>query len=86
MIIHDFGHGLITKKIIDFVQKKSKYLSINVQTNSSNIGFNYITKFKKTNYFSIDEPEARLALSDNDSNTEKLFLKLRKKLILSQDQ
>lgn len=80
VIIHDFGHGLITKKIIDFVQKKSKYLSINVQTNSSNIGFNYITKFKKTNYFSIDEPEARLALSDNDSNTEKLFLKLRKKI------
>lgn len=80
VIVHDFGHGLITKKIIDIVEEKSKYLSINVQTNSSNIGFNYLTKFRKTDYFAIDEPEARLALSDENSNTEKLFYKLKKKI------
>lgn len=80
VIVHDFGHGLITSKIIDIVQKKSKYLSVNVQTNSSNIGFNYITKFSKTDYFSIDEPEARLALADNRSDTKKLFSNLRKKI------
>ena len=80
VIVHDFGHGLISEKIIDILQKKSKYLSTNVQTNSSNIGFNYITKFKKTNYFSIDEPEARLALSDNKSDTIKLFKKLKQKV------
>ena len=79
VIVHDFGHGLISEKIINLLQKKSRYLSINVQTNSSNIGFNYITKFKKTDYFSIDEPEARLALSDNKSNTSKLFQKLKTK-------
>ncbi len=77
VVVHDFGHGLISEKIINLLQKKSRYLSINVQTNSSNIGFNYITKFKKTDYFSIDEPEARLALSDNKSNTSKLFQKLK---------
>tara|TARA_Y100000748_G_scaffold300565_1_gene299226 strand:- start:1045 stop:2550 length:1506 start_codon:yes stop_codon:yes gene_type:complete len=80
VIVHDFGHGLISKKMIRFIEKNSKYLSINVQTNSSNIGFNYLTKFSKTNYFSIDEPEARLALSDEYSNTSKLFEKFRAKL------
>ena len=63
--------------MIRFIEKNSKYLSINVQTNSSNIGFNYLTKFSKTNYFSIDEPEARLALSDEYSNTSNLFEKFR---------
>ena len=80
VIVHDFGHGLITKKIIDIVEKKSKYLSINVQTNSSNIGFNYLTKFKKTDYFSIDEPEARLTLSEEYLDTKNLFYKLKKRI------
>ncbi len=80
VIVHDFGHGLITKKMINFIEKNSKYLSINVQTNSSNIGFNYLTKFSKTSYFSIDEPEARLALSDEYSNTSNLLKKFRAKI------
>ena len=66
--------------MIKILEKKSNYLSINIQTNSSNIGFNYLTKFSKTNYFSIDEPEARLALSDENSDTKILFKKLQKKI------
>ena len=80
IIVNDFGHGLVTEKIINIIEKNSKYLSINVQTNSSNIGFNYLTKFTKTNYFTIDEPEARLALSDEYSNTKNLFYKLKKRI------
>jgi len=80
VIVHDFGQGLITEKMIKILEKKSNYLSINIQTNSSNIGFNYLTKFSKTNYFSIDEPEARLALSDENSDTKILFKKLQKKI------
>ena len=68
VIVHDFGHGLFTNKIIKFVQNNSKFLSINTQTNSSNIGYNYITKYSKADYISIDEPEARLALQDNYSS------------------
>jgi len=80
VIVHDFGHGLFTNKIIKFVQNNSKFLSINTQTNSSNIGYNYITKYSKADYISIDEPEARLALQDNYSSINKLFNKLRKKV------
>lgn len=80
IIVHDFGHGVISKKIIKLIEKFYKKLSINVQTNSSNSGYNYITKYKKTNYFSIDEPEARLALQDKKSNSLNLFKQLSKKL------
>ena len=83
VIVHDFGHGLFTNKIINFLQKKSNFLSINVQTNSSNIGYNYITKYTKADYISIDEPEARLTVQDNSSSNEKLFYKIRKKIKFS---
>ena len=80
VIAHDFGHGLLTKKIISYIQANSKFLSLNTQTNSTNIGYNYITKYSKANYIAIDEPEARLALQDNYSSINKLFYKLRKKI------
>lgn len=80
VIVHDFGHGLLTRKIINYLQSHSKFLSLNTQTNSTNIGYNYITKYSKADYISIDEPEARLALQDNYSPINKLFYKLRKKV------
>ena len=80
IIVHDFGQGLISDKIIRFLQKYNSKLSVNVQTNSSNIGYNYITKYSKLNYFSIDEPEARLALQDKVSNSKILMKKLSKKI------
>jgi sugar/nucleoside kinase (ribokinase family) len=38
------------------------FLALNVQTNSANLGFNPVTKYKHADYISIDEPELRLAL------------------------
>jgi len=64
----DFGHGLFTKKIINTLVNKSKFLCANVQTNSGNRGFNLFTKYSKLNYLSIDEPEARLGLSEKNLN------------------
>ena len=61
VIINDFGHGLLTEKIRNFVQKKSKFLALNCQTNSSNVGYNFITKYTQADYVTIDEPEARLS-------------------------
>ena len=80
VILLDYGHGLVTNKIGKILQKKSKFLSINCQTNSANLGYNYITKYKKANYVCIDEPEIRLAISDNISSIEKLIKKLSKKI------
>ena len=77
VMVHDFGHGLLKEKIINLLQSQSKNLCVNVQTNSANAGYNYLTKYSKVGYFSIDEPEARLALQDLDANSLKLFKKLK---------
>lgn len=80
VIVTDFGHGLITPKIVKILCDKANFLAINVQTNSANIGFNLITKFPRADYICIDEPEIRLACHDKFSNLEKLMANISEKL------
>ena len=61
VFVCDFGHGLITREIIEILQKKSKFLALNCQTNSSNKGLNIITKYTRADVFSLDEQELKLA-------------------------
>jgi len=66
VIATDFGHGMISSPIIDILSKRARFLSVNAQTNSANIGFNLITRYKRANLICIDGPEARLAIGDKD--------------------
>jgi rfaE bifunctional protein kinase chain/domain/rfaE bifunctional protein nucleotidyltransferase chain/domain len=70
VLVTDYGHGFMTPKIIDVVCRRSKFIAVNTQTNSANIGFNFITKYPHADYVCIDEPEARLALHDRVSDLE----------------
>ena len=74
----DFGHGLFNVEMLEFLKEYSQITFLNAQTNSENYGFNLITKFDKLAYFSIDEREARLALSDRFSNINILVEKFGK--------
>ena len=76
VIVADFGHGLITHRIVELLSRKAKFLAVNAQVNSANLGFNIITKFPRADYMCIDEPEIRLACHDRFSNLEKLILKI----------
>jgi len=77
ILIADFGHGFITPGIISLLEESGKYLAINAQTNSNNFGFNYITKYKRANYISIDEKELRLPFGDAYGSVEELIRKLQ---------
>ena len=70
----------MTNNIRNFLEKNSKNLCLNVQTNSSNFGFNYFNKYKKCDYLTLDEPEARLGTSDRFGNIDQLALKILKKI------
>ncbi len=73
VILMDYGHGFVNKKIYKILKNKSKFLAINCQTNSANHGFNFITKYEKSDYMCIDEPELRLATSNNYDGIEKII-------------
>lgn len=64
IIVSDFGHGLLTKRLISLICAKARYLALNVQTNSANIGFNLVTKYPQANCVCIDEMELRFATHD----------------------
>ena len=61
VLVGDFGHGFINDAIIK-VLETSSFLAVNVQTNSTNMGYNYFTKYKKVSYMTMDEQEPRLTL------------------------
>jgi rfaE bifunctional protein nucleotidyltransferase chain/domain len=72
VILIDYGHGFIDNDIYNVLRQKAKFLAINCQTNSANLGFNLITKYPVSDFICIDEPELRLAASDNISEIEEI--------------
>lgn len=75
IVVTDFGHGRIGGKLIEQLCKKP-FLAVAAQTNSSNIGFNLITRYPRADYIVIDEPEARLAAADRDGHIEDVVHRL----------
>src|SRR5882672_3186704 len=75
VIVLDYGHGMAEEKFIDGLSA-SKYLAINVQTNSGNYGFNLATKYRYADYLCVDEPEARLATQNRHGPLESSMLEL----------
>ncbi|HEY5565144.1 MAG TPA: PfkB family carbohydrate kinase, partial [Rhodothermia bacterium] len=64
VVVGDFGHGLINQEAVEVICEQSKYLALNVQTNSANTGFNLLTKYPRADYICIDQEEMRLAYHD----------------------
>ncbi|MDP2913455.1 MAG: PfkB family carbohydrate kinase [Candidatus Omnitrophota bacterium] len=80
IVVSDFGHGLLTKRMIGLISSKARYLALNVQTNSANIGFNLVTKYPKADCVCIDEMELRFATHDRFSDLKTHAKSVYKKL------
>lgn len=80
VIVNDFGHGMMTEKIIRLICQKANFLALNVQANSANYGFNIITKYPKAEFICIDTQELRLATHDRYSGLPILIKKIYKKM------
>jgi len=76
VIVQDYGHGLITKKIISKLEDKSNFLAVNAQINSGNFGYNIITKYQQAEYYCLDLPEARMAVNSKYMDPEVIPQKL----------
>ena len=75
VVVTDFGHNRVSGTMISKLCAMP-YVAVNAQTNSSNIGFNLITKYPRADYIVIDEPEARLAAADREGHIEDVIHKL----------
>lgn len=80
VIVTDFGHGLLAPSSIDVLTDAAPFLAVNTQSNSANLGYNLITKYRKADYVCIDAPEARLATSDRVSNIGDIAHRLQERV------
>ena len=76
VIVSDYGHGLITNKIARLLCKKSKFLALNTQLNSSNVGYHTIQKYNNVDCVVMNESELRQELRDKNEKTLSLAKKL----------
>jgi rfaE bifunctional protein nucleotidyltransferase chain/domain len=80
VISTDFGHGLIGPRVVESLVSTSRFLAVNTQSNSANMGYNLITRYPRADYVCIDGPEARLALSDRISSAGDIIYHLAGRL------
>ena len=79
VIVSDFGHGMISQKNASLICKKSNFLSLNTQMNSSNKGYHSVSKYKGYNFLIINENELRYELRDRTSSLKTLSSLISKK-------
>ncbi len=75
ILVADFGHGMITKKVRDVIKSRSNLLVVNAQRNAGNMGHNTIGKYRdrETNiFFCIDKSELLLAVCDKYDNIDSI--------------
>ena len=80
VIASDFGHGFITRRMIDLLCAKGRFLAVNTQLNSINYGYHVISRYPSADYVCIDEAETRMACRDRYSPIENLIRPLSREL------
>lgn len=80
ILFFNYGYNYNFEKLISKLQKVTKKLILNCQTNSYNFGFNIASKYKKSDILIVDENELRLLLNNNEDNLYNLLLNNKKKL------
>ncbi len=78
IIISDYGHGLISNRLSDFISKSSKRIFVNCQVNANNKGWHSILKYKGCFCVFINETELRYEVRDQHSTIHEVIKKFTK--------
>ena len=76
IMISDFGHGMISKAMIDYLCNSNNYLALNCQLNGGNLGYNFITKYKRADFASLNDRELRLPFQEKSGDPKSPLKKL----------
>lgn len=60
VLVADYGHGFMTESAIAQLAAGQTFLAVNAQTNAGNHGFNFIGKYPRADFASLNGNEARL--------------------------
>jgi rfaE bifunctional protein kinase chain/domain len=80
VIVADYGHGLMTQRVIDVLCRKARFLSVNTQINAANNGYHTISRYPRADYICLHEGEVRLDQRDRFGKLDDLVVNLSKRL------
>lgn len=80
VLVVDFGHGMMTNKVINLLTERAKFLAVNAQSNAGNLGYHTISKYPRANYVCIAEHEIRLEARDRRGDLRAIILDVAKRL------
>ena len=78
VIISDYGHGIITPKIANYISETDKFFSLNAQVNAANIGTHNIRKYHDINCLIINANELRHEMRQREGDLNKMAMNLKK--------
>lgn len=80
VLVADFGHGMFEGPVLESLKDLKNFIALNVQTNSSNFGYNPYHKHKRFDYLCIDTREARLGEHDRYSSPDRITARIHSKI------
>lgn len=80
VIVADYGHGMLTRRAIDLLARKAKFLAVNTQSNAGNNGFNTISKYPRADYVCLAHREFALETRDRRMTPEEMISHVATKL------
>jgi bifunctional ADP-heptose synthase (sugar kinase/adenylyltransferase) len=79
-IVADYGHGMLTPSIIDYLSREAPFLTVNAQSNAGNRGFNPISKYPRVDYICLAGHEITLDARTRDLDMHSGILGLAKRI------
>jgi bifunctional ADP-heptose synthase (sugar kinase/adenylyltransferase) len=64
VIVADYGHGLITRRAVDLLCERSRFLAVNTQLNAANAGYHVLSKYPRADFACLHEGELRMDARD----------------------
>ena len=77
IIISDYGHGIITPKIANYISESNKFISLNAQVNAANIGTHNIRKYHDIDCLIVNAGELQHEMRQREGDLEKLAIELK---------
>ena len=77
VILSDYGHGIITSQVAEYISKIDKFISLNAQVNAANIGMHSIRKYHDINCLIINSSELRHEMRQREGDLITLAAELK---------
>lgn len=80
LLIADYGHGLLSPKLIELLGYLPNFLAVNTQANAGNRGYNTLSKYPRLDFFTANSGELSLELRNKNLNYKEVMPALMNKL------